>query len=648
MSRSQQPSHAGPTIPWATLLDQLGGGEIGRERLISELEDRDFDNPVGLVDRAVESGELEAVDGAVAVGGPSRQTNETKSVSGDSERIDELVAEFEGKYPELAALPLSRRDGSSLRRDFAVVEEEMWMENQPEDEMRPAATGSEVVDVKPVKWRDAVRELLESHKEKLETSIHLERGQPDNPHHAEHDVSAESRWMESYQKEYFAELNGWLRELTGGERPSGGETNGIFDDPKISFLSLTASAFPGERRLSPVDHLNELREAWESVYHQLRNTLRSKGYELGEDWQFWVVWEPHTGKRGSKGTNRCYPHFHPIVVVDGEVSASDFRPVIEKHVEECGPAGREAHDLGREDLGRTVEVEDPEEIEDLTAYVADYAAIDPVDLFERSPEFIGYAALMTAANARSITRSDPANAAASADQCKQRYESERSVQGKDHGEAVVRSDRAGCRVECALCGSPHEIDQDKTLSAHRLENDSIDASGGREADLRARWSDATAAASMGDKPERVESRGLIQSYIEDNPEASQGEILARLGHKLPEYREAVRLIEEVREGIDRSEPVGFERLPEWRITEVSVGDESYPANGGGGVDMVEVQYPGRGLSRELDLDRGLHKCRCGFVGHETSVPRHVAHEHGITSADQAGEVIGKAPTEWIG
>ena len=317
---------------------------------------------------------------------------------------------------------------------------------------------------------------------------------------------------------------------------------------------------PDGEHVPPIEHTEVRRNSWGSCYDTVRNTMRS----LGLPWQYDRRSEPHTGKRGEYGINRCYGHDHIVLVVDGEVSPGDLRPVVEKHVEECDWAGAQAHDLDVEDWGAnrddvdTVEIKDPSELETVAAYVADYCSIDPLDLHERSTEYVMWAATVTAGKFKTQSRSDAAGWASTADACKQRYESNQSDQVVDHGESVVRSSTRGVDLECAACGSPHGIDQEQTLTAARVSSDSpVAADGGldREIELRERWPSAESAFSIGQTPEEKRQREQIEQYLDSHPDAKPAEVLGALG--LPP--DARRLIKEVDAGVDPSEPVSFER-----------------------------------------------------------------------------------------
>lgn len=587
---------------------------------------------------------------------PSRHTNLNKSVnsavaenagveeSGYASKVENAVAGFAETFPERAGVPVASGDGVRIRRDYADIEREEWTEDQPdvpELEFVEPASGTEVVDVTGVSWIDAVRELCQSHAKTEETAVNLEYGYPGGETLDTFQIEAENRWMASYQERYYAQLEGWLRELTGGSRPSGGETEGSFENPNVALLTRSASSVPDGERLGPVDHAQALRDAWESVYHSLRNTMRSLGLTLGKDWQYVRVLEPHTSKRGDgRGTNAAYAHEHIIVVVDGEVSAGELRPVIEKHVEECDPAGADAH--GEE----AIEVRDPDELNDVAAYVADYASIEPTSLWERGPEYVGWAAAMAAGNIRTVTRSETARAAAQADACRQRVESPESEQEAAHGENVRRE--ASGDVVCAECGSGHDVEA-KTLTAARTDGPAACDGGAATApqyaytdeSLRAQWPTADAASAGGQLPDEPWCRERVRREIE-RTDGSVARIAGSLGMAPERVRRHVREIEgECEPDEGRSFDV---TVPQWWVASVTVDGEERPASAGSGIEMVEVTNEGERLAEAVERLMGelvepgqRYRCECGTAAYGRTMASHLV-GHGIEEPEIAEEV----------
>lgn len=524
----------------------------------------------------------------------SRHSNANKSVNASAaqeresqhdgpdheERIADKAREFAMAYPLREGLPVASDAGTELRADYADIEREGWRENQPDGpqfEVQPAARGEEVVDVSARTWGESVRRILSKYARTEATTVNLEKADWRSPvEHETFSIEARNRWFGEYQKKYNAQIDAWFRELTGGGRPSGGETAATFDEPRVALVTRSASSKPNGERVSPVEHANRLQESWEPTYHALRNTLRSLGYSLGDEWQYIRVVEPHTAKRGDgRATNACYPHEHVVLVVDGAVSAADLRPVVEKHVEACEWAGESAHG---EDA---IEVREPDELNDVAAYVADYCSIEPVGLWEREPEYLGFAAAMDAGNMRTFSRSEAAREAAKADACRQRAESDEAEQEAGHGEHVRRE--PGGEIVCAECGCAHDIEQDSTLAAHRT--GAVATDGGPAERLREQWQDADAAASVGMTPTTRERRERVEAVLERTPDATAAEIIGRLGLP-PDARE---FVEEVRAGVEHGRPVSFdEGVPEWRVKSVIIRGEEHAASAGNGVEMVAL------------------------------------------------------------
>jgi hypothetical protein len=553
--------------------------------------------------------------------------------------------DFAKLYPGRARLDLATGDGTRIRREYANVETVEWvedlrMEKEERERLwldRPSGTADG--EVSPKSWAEGIRTLLEREVEVQQTTINLERRHLDELE--TYDVSAQSRWSKSYQKKYNAQIDAWLRELVGGERPSGGITAPSFEDPHIALITLSASSVPDGERVGPVDHLEALQESWRSTYHALRNTLRSLGFDSSE-WQYDRRAEPHKSERGDgRGTNECYGHEHVVLVVDGAISAKDLRPVVEKHVEANEWAGEAAHGTD------AVEVRTPEELSDPAAYVADYCSIDPVGLFDRSPAYQAWATAATAANYRTVTRSEAAREAAKADRCRQRAESDQSDQVRRHGEEVRRVDGA---VVCTCCGTAHDIDQSQTLVEHRRPQTAAEptvADGGedlrtadaREEELRERWPSANGAVSIGEETERARVRERIEAVAHAHEELTDVELAAKY-----DALEHVDVVREVRSDAttDPGESVGFRTgrpgwtSPEWQVAQVTVGGVEHDAAGGGGVEMVtNVDYTDR-----FDFIRSeWYRCDCGVRLYGEQMARHLGHAHGFEEGSKARAAV---------
>lgn len=238
---------------------------------------------------------------------PSRHTNETNSVTGAEAgndavsepglpTVEERLAEFREEYEDRARLRLTEVPGQRLR---ASLTEATYTE-VPVSPQIEADEGTSVYELErrvPLTWEEAVEQLLRSHEEARKTTLKLACGYEGDADHAVFYKDAVTSWMREYQKRYFAELKGWVRETIGGTRPSGGECAGEFGDPSVVLLTRTASSIPEGRRASPVDHCEALRDGWEPAYHTLRNTLRRLGFD-SDQWDYYRKEEPHTSERG--------------------------------------------------------------------------------------------------------------------------------------------------------------------------------------------------------------------------------------------------------------------------------------------------------------------------------------------------------------
>jgi hypothetical protein len=284
-----------------------------------------------------------------------------------------------------------------------------------------------------------------------------------------------------------------------------------------------------------VDHDREIREAWsgdsDSVKRSLRYVLQDVLGLDATDYAWWWQAEPHPGDGDAAG----YSHAHPIVVLDAaaagrsadEIQPETFRPVVEKHVEQCDGAKPAAHKI-TDDEKSAVKVNQPDEIDELAQYVSKYLAVGPdQDLLERSDEYLLWAASQWATSTQKYSKSETATAVIDADRCQQEWLDPEAEQDRRHGESVVPAPDAkqkrGIKWVCSECGSHHGIKQsEESLVRMRLDEretadtPTVAADGGKvvsadamtgdgdatdESDertpLRGRWPDATAAASIG-------------------------------------------------------------------------------------------------------------------------------------------------------
>ncbi len=603
-----------------------------------------------------------SVENDLSTGGAvSRQTNNNKSVNGvdggseasedldlhTKAKIERCISDFVSKYPEKAFTPLATGDRRKLRRVYAEIEKEEWVEDLRLDDdvykammyPNPRPSGVSDGEVTPFLWVEALELLLYKYAATEETAINLSKTLFNA--REEHSVLAESRWQPEYQKRYKAQLEGSLRELTGGERPSGGYTEAIFDNPYLVLITLSGSSVPDGTRIGAVDLLDELSSTFSNhTYHAVRNTLRALGFD-SDEWVYDRRAEPHASERGDKtGTNACYGHEHVVLVVDGKVSEEELRPIVETHVEHCEFAGEGAHGEG------AIEVSPADEIDDIGGYVADYASVAPVGLLDREVEFQAFAAAAAAANYRTVTRSEAAREAAKVDRCRQRYESGESTQELDHGEEVRYDDG---EIVCLACGCTHGIDQHQTLADYR-KPDNADSTptepaiadggfdmGSEEMSLRELWRDANSAVRIG-----CDSVARICNHEVDSAECplccAEGETISA-DTPLPTNARTPRSVETKVEsfGCDR-EPEWMN--PDWQVDSVTVRGETHAAGGGNGMEYVETETTARFNSI---LDAGtLYECECNYCAYGDKMANHLYSAHGIDRVDIARECVEKS------
>ena len=448
--------------------------------------------------------------------------NSSKSVNGefdslsqsDKNHIQEVADQMQAEYPVKSGLPLSARHGQKIRSDFMQVkydEWSAWRYNPLIEDTEVIAAGQEVAVASPHSWLMAVQELLTLYFTAENTTIWLQH-QPTGDMHG---VAALLRWMPEKQQQYAAQLDAWVREFCGGKRPSGGETTPTYDDPYISLITLTASAMPDGELASPVDHMMDLQDAWSKTYHAMKNQMNKLGF-ASDEWCYERRSEPHTGKRGG-GINTGYVHEHIILITDGEVTKDDLLPITQTHVKHCDHATEYGHGWS------SIQVKRHDDLTNAANYVADYCAISVTDIRDRSLPYLMFAASATACGYRTVSRSQDTVAAVKADACKQRFESDKSLQSDDHGAKVVLGQYD--RIVCARCESYHGIDQDQTLSEARLErmDASVITDGGHPLptvdDARRSFADAmpTASAgwSMGERMPFAAYRKRCQEVMDD-------------------------------------------------------------------------------------------------------------------------------------
>jgi hypothetical protein len=197
-------------------------------------------------------------------------------------------------------------------------------------------------------------------------------------------------------------------------------------NPYIVMLTLTASNKneKGGWRC-PADHLRDVINSFtDHVRPALHRALGSNGADV-DNWEYARVVEHHPGN--------AYGHVHIALFIDGVVSESDFRPVIDTHLRHCEPAGASAHNYySSEAKDRPISTSrvdvalDPEEYDgsedivgNLGSYVAEYIGAYGTELFERNVEELAFRATCWATSTNRVDFSNGAQELISADRDEQ-------------------------------------------------------------------------------------------------------------------------------------------------------------------------------------------------------------------------------------
>lgn len=220
-------------------------------------------------------------------------------------------------------------------------------------------------------WRDWYRDYLGSHIEFTNSEGETVR------------TALENSYMPDYGKRYYAKLKDFER---GIERE--------YEDLTTVMLTFTAShrnADGGWR--CPADHMRDIMEGYDAARKQLHQALS------GQKWEYARVWEPHADG---------YGHLHMAVFVedgDGDLDHEQFEPVMRSHVENCGPAGSEAHQVDGENAAVSVN----DDVNNLGSYISEYIGIFGDETLERPITEQMFYATCWATNTRRVDFSNGAH-----------------------------------------------------------------------------------------------------------------------------------------------------------------------------------------------------------------------------------------------
>jgi len=284
----------------------------------------------------------------------------------------------------------------------------------------------------------------------------------------------------SYSEEYGRQHYGRLKDI---ERASIEEA----DTLHTVMLSLTASTTTENGQQRPLgDHLQGIQDSWNpSVRRELQRALSREGFdrydrELDYDlanglgwlfdepalkwWEYVTVIEPHGGGGDASG----YGHFHVGVFASHPVDEEVFHPVIEKHIEKCEYAGREAHDLGAEDpADRPISLNevDPEteaegeEIGNLGSYLSEYIGGFSGELEERPIYELVFQAVCWAQGRQRVRYSRGANRLAKQGRATRAANGETTIPSPEPGWTVeaIENRENGERRPPATGGTDHMV-----------------------------------------------------------------------------------------------------------------------------------------------------------------------------------------------
>jgi len=220
-------------------------------------------------------------------------------------------------------------------------------------------------------WRDWYADYLGSH-------IEFENSEGETAR-----TELENSYMPKYGKRYYAKLKDFER---GVQREFDGMTTVM-----LTFTASHRNAEGGWR--CPADHMRDIMEGYDAARKQLHQVLS------GANWEYARVWEPHADG---------YGHLHMAVFVEdsdsADLRAEQFEPVMRSHVENCGPAGSEAHAVEGDDAAVSVN----DDVENLGSYVSEYIGIFGDETLNRPMAEQMFYAVTWATNTRRVDFSNGA------------------------------------------------------------------------------------------------------------------------------------------------------------------------------------------------------------------------------------------------
>ena len=242
---------------------------------------------------------------------------------------------------------------------------------------------------RPISWNGTITQYRDYIRDKREVETVFENGTTGETASG----STPHRFDPAYSSKQYAKLKDLER---GVQRRFGKRLH-------TAMLTLTASSTPDGQPLPPVDHLDELLASWSAVSRSLRRVLDDRRSAR------LAILEPHPGD----GVNNGYLHIHIAVFIDGPISASTFKPVLDAHVRNCDLAAADAHTGDDIQIRHTGADRDPgynhsmaegiehdsDQLSELAIYLAEYLGTYGDDEPLEAPEHVQAAnALLWATN----------------------------------------------------------------------------------------------------------------------------------------------------------------------------------------------------------------------------------------------------------
>jgi len=232
-------------------------------------------------------------------------------------------------------------------------------------------------------------------------------------------TALENSYMPDYGKRYYAKLKDFERGVSRE-----------FESMTTVMLTFTASNRNTEGGWRcPADHMRDIMGGYDAARKQLHQVLS------GQKWEYARVWEPH----GSG-----YGHLHMAVFVEDDVDeivADQFKPVMRSHVNNCSPAGSDAHrnepceehagqaptpwqsaEPSCDDCDSAVSVND--NVENLGSYVSEYIGIFGDETLNRPMKEQMFYAVTWATNTRRVDFSNGAQEVMNREHVRRRFRRE--------------------------------------------------------------------------------------------------------------------------------------------------------------------------------------------------------------------------------